>query len=103
MQGVYLLSAPTHDGARRTRQAVESLRGSGYHVHADYSLDRANTKPAQSKPVREPREWYRVGLPQAAATPSPQYATARAWGSKPPQTTPLAPAPAASTQPSRTL
>lgn len=99
---MYLLTAPTHDGPRRTRQAVESLRSSGYHVHADYSLDPANTKTAETGPVRDPREWYRIGVPQAAATPSPQYATARAWGSKPPQTTPVTSTPAASAQPSRT-
>ncbi|MFG2979398.1 hypothetical protein ACGFYY_41235 [Streptomyces sp. NPDC048331] len=100
---MYLLAAPTHDGARRTRQAVESLRGSGYQVHADYSLDPSNTKAAhvQTRPVRDPREWYRTDTAQAAATASPQYATARARSSGPPQTTPVASAPAESTQPSR--
>uniref|UniRef100_A0AAU2JYY2 Zeta toxin domain-containing protein n=1 Tax=Streptomyces sp. NBC_00049 TaxID=2903617 RepID=A0AAU2JYY2_9ACTN len=101
LHGVYLLPAPTHERPRRTRQAIESLRRSGYKVHADYSLDPANTKPAQTNPVRDPREWYRTGISQAAATTSPQYATQRAWGSRPPQTTPVSPAPSATTQPSR--
>ncbi|MFI7174682.1 hypothetical protein [Streptomyces spororaveus] len=99
---MYLLPAPTHDGPRRTRQAIESLRRSGYQVHADYSLDTANTKPTQTTPVRDPREWYRTEISQAAATASPQYVTTRAWGSRPPQTSPAAPTPAASTRTSRT-
>ncbi|WP_162688777.1 hypothetical protein [Streptomyces sp. ICC4] len=102
LHGVYLLPAPTHEGPRRIRQAIESLRSSGYKVHADYSLDPANTKPVQAKPVRDPREWYRTGVSQAAATPSPQYATTRAWGSRPPKTTPASPAPSATTHTSRT-
>ncbi|GHD79439.1 hypothetical protein ACFQL8_19395 [Streptomyces goshikiensis] len=98
---MYLLTTPAHDGPRRSRQAVESLRRSGYQVHADYSLDPANTTPARTTPVRDPREWYRTGASQAAATTSPQYATARAWGYGPPQTSPATPAPSTPTPTSR--
>ncbi|MCY0933823.1 hypothetical protein [Streptomyces sp. H34-S4] len=102
LHGVYLLTAPTHEGPRRTRQAIESLRRSGYKVHADYSLDPANTPSAQAAPAQDPRAWYRTGISQAAATASPQYATTRAWGSRPPQTSPVAPAPSAATHASHT-
>ncbi|MCY0954954.1 hypothetical protein [Streptomyces sp. H27-S2] len=103
LHGVYLLPAPTHEGPRRTRQAVESLRRSGYKVHADYSLDPANTPSARAAaPVQDPRTWYRTGISQAAATASPQYATARAWGSRPPQTSPAPLSPSATTHVSRT-
>ncbi|MCF3178709.1 hypothetical protein IPZ70_01915 [Streptomyces polychromogenes] len=67
---MYLLSTPGHDGPRRTRQAVASLRASGYPVHADYSLDPANT--TQAAPAPDPRAWYRTTVAQAAAVRSPQ-------------------------------
>ncbi|MFE7803784.1 hypothetical protein ACFU51_03770 [Streptomyces sp. NPDC057430] len=67
---MYLLSTPGHDGARRTREAVASLRASGYPVHADYSLDPANT--TQAAPAPDPRAWYRTTVAQAAAVRSTQ-------------------------------
>ncbi|GLV88744.1 hypothetical protein Slala04_01980 [Streptomyces lavendulae subsp. lavendulae] len=67
---MYLLSTPGHDGVRRTREAVASLRASGYPVHADYSLDPANT--TQAAPAPDPRAWYRTTVAQATAARSTQ-------------------------------
>lgn len=103
LHGVYLLSLPADDGARQTREAIKSLRRSGYKVYADYSLDPANEPSAHAAPVQDPRAWYRVSAATAAATTPPQYATSRAWSSGPPQTSPVTPTPTttARTGPSR--
>ncbi|MER8041275.1 hypothetical protein [Streptomyces sp. NPDC094032] len=52
--GLYGLSDPDRDGARRTRQAVSDLRRMGYPVHADHLLDPdrcPSEPPARQEPV----------------------------------------------------
>ncbi|WP_349239703.1 hypothetical protein [Streptomyces sp. CC208A] len=89
MEGLYRLTSPEYDGVRRTRQAVHDLRRRGFDVHADYTLD-----PAQS--AGPPRVQPRAGLmerrsriAQAAGIRSTQYRPAA-----PAQATPASPRPA---------
>ncbi|OII62189.1 hypothetical protein BJP40_03825 [Streptomyces sp. CC53] len=89
MEGLYRLTSPEYDGVRRTRQAVHDLRRLGFEVHADYTLD-----PAQSAgpPQVQPRAGLmerRSRIAQAAGIRSSQY--------RPPvtvQATPTSPQPA---------
>ncbi|MEU3599300.1 hypothetical protein ABZ714_11290 [Streptomyces sp. NPDC006798] len=69
--GLYRLTDPEHDGARRTRQAVHDLRAQGFAVYADYALDPASEPalPEQLVTARQTR------LARAAAARSPQLRT----------------------------
>ncbi|MCX4531052.1 hypothetical protein [Streptomyces sp. NBC_01669] len=49
--GLYRLSEPEHDGARRTRQAVHDLRRQGYTVQADIRLD-PSLSAGPPRPIR---------------------------------------------------
>jgi hypothetical protein len=46
--GLFRLNEPEHDGARRTRQAVQDLRRLGFAVQADVALD----LPPSARPPR---------------------------------------------------
>ncbi|MGW2721076.1 hypothetical protein [Streptomyces sp. NPDC001492] len=80
--GLYRLTNPEQDGLRRARQAVHDLRVAlhhhGYTVGADYALDPALTSPPAPPEVRNRIVERRHRIAQAAATRSPQRATAPA-------------------------
>lgn len=73
--GLYRLSEPERDGHRRARQAVTDLRGQGYAVHADITLDPALSpgplRPAPPNGLLERRN----RLAQAAAGRTTQRGT----------------------------
>ncbi|MYS36705.1 hypothetical protein K388_02714 [Streptomyces sp. KhCrAH-43] len=73
--GLYRLSEPERDGPRRTRQAVNDLRGHGYTVQADFRLDPAlsATAPRPSRP--DGLTERRSRLAQAAAVTTTQRGT----------------------------
>ncbi|MGV9967672.1 hypothetical protein ACWDU3_27600 [Streptomyces olivaceus] len=88
--GLYRLSEPERDGARRTRQAVLDLRSHGYTVQADMGLDpqqaAAAARPTQPNGLQERRS-----LARAAAGRTTQRATAPA--TSPPSARPIPPKP----------
>ncbi|MFF9063663.1 hypothetical protein [Streptomyces sp. NPDC014882] len=89
--GLYRLSEPERDGARRTRQAVLDLRSHGYTVQADMGLD-----PQQSAAAARPTRpngllERRSRLAQAAAGRTTQHATAPT--TSPPSARPIPPKP----------
>ncbi|MGW1974201.1 hypothetical protein [Streptomyces sp. NPDC001889] len=69
--GLYRLTRPDHDGARRTRQAVHDLRARGFAVYADYTLDPAS-EPGLPERLVNARQ---TRLARAATTRSPQLRT----------------------------
>ncbi|MGW5679750.1 hypothetical protein ACWEV4_32520 [Streptomyces sp. NPDC003860] len=87
--GLYRLTRPDHDGARRTRQAVHDLRAHGFAVSADYTLDPAsgpglperlvNTRLARAATTRSPQLRTTVS-PLPAPAPVPGAATVRPAG-----------------------
>ncbi|MFG2430310.1 hypothetical protein [Streptomyces sp. NPDC048590] len=89
--GLYRLSEPERDGARRTRQAVLDLRSHGYTVRANIRLD-----PMQSATAARPArpnglQGRRSRLAQAAAGRTTQRATAPT--TSPPSARPIPPKP----------
>ncbi|MET9294368.1 hypothetical protein [Streptomyces sp. NPDC003077] len=72
--GLYRLSEPHRDGARRTRQAVHDLRRHGYRVQADYALDPALPSDPPRPVISHELSERRSRIAQAAAAPSPQRA-----------------------------
>lgn len=90
--GLYRLSEPERDGARRTRQAVHDLRSQGYTVQADISLDPAlSANPP--RPVR-PNGLIerRTRLAQAAASRTTQLRPAPLMAARPARAVPPKPA-----------
>ncbi|GAA1160019.1 hypothetical protein GCM10009654_15270 [Streptomyces hebeiensis] len=73
--GLYRLTHPEQDGARRTRQAVHDLRRHGFEVQADYSLDPALTPDPPQPAVRNTLMERRQRIAQASAARSPQRGT----------------------------
>ncbi|MFE1407832.1 hypothetical protein ACFW5D_30245 [Streptomyces sp. NPDC058770] len=88
--GLFRLSAPERDGARRTRQAVHDLRRQGYTVYADVALDPA----ASASPPRLVRPngllERRSRLARAAASRTTQRGTPP---TSPPSARPIPPKP----------
>lgn len=69
---LFRLTQPDHDLRRRARQTVHDLRGHGFTVHADLSLDPAETAPANA-PVRANSASERLArIARAAAGRPPQ-------------------------------
>ncbi|MFJ9789409.1 hypothetical protein [Streptomyces globosus] len=83
---LFRLTQPDHDLRRRARQTVHDLRRQGFTVHADLSLDPAETAPpnaparansaaqrlariARAAAARPPQ--HRVNAPQVASVPAP--------------------------------
>ncbi|MGC0328118.1 hypothetical protein RKD23_001108 [Streptomyces sp. SAI-170] len=70
--GLFRLTEPEHDGARRTRQAVQDLRRLGFAVQADFALDLAPTaRPPRPAPANGLMQ-RRSRIAQAAAGRSSQ-------------------------------
>ncbi|MGW3861613.1 hypothetical protein ACWEDZ_09010 [Streptomyces sp. NPDC005047] len=89
--GLYRLSEPERDGARRTRQAVHDLRSHGYTVQADIRVDPMQSATA-ARPVRpNGLQERRARLAQAAAGRTTQRATAPT--TSPPSARPIPPKP----------
>ncbi|MFG2564648.1 hypothetical protein ACGFR6_04320 [Streptomyces sp. NPDC048567] len=82
--GLFRLSEPERDGPRRTRQAVNDLRGHGYTVQADFRLDPAFSTAAP-RPIRpNGLTERRSRLAQAAAVTTTQRPpTTSAPGTRP--------------------
>ncbi|MFF4867246.1 hypothetical protein ACFY3J_37430 [Streptomyces sp. NPDC001231] len=97
--GLFRLTEPERDGPRRTRQAVQGLRRSGYAVHADVGLD----STVSSGPPRLVRSnglsERRSRLAQAAAGRSPQRGPAPTTSPPPAQPIPPKPTYAATAHP----
>jgi hypothetical protein len=89
--GLFRLSEPERDGARRARQAVHDLRRQGYAVHADVALDPA----ASASPLRPVRPngllERRSRLAQAAAGRTTQHGIPPT--TSPPSARPIPPKP----------
>ncbi|MEV5878065.1 hypothetical protein AB0L75_28330 [Streptomyces sp. NPDC052101] len=94
--GLYRLANPEQDGLRRARQAVQDLRVTlhrhGYTVGADYALEPALASPPAPPEARNQLVERRSRIAQAAATRSPQRASA-------PAATPARPLPQAGAVP----
>ncbi|MER6500153.1 hypothetical protein ABT218_12360 [Streptomyces sp. NPDC001455] len=89
--GLFRLSEPERDGARRTRQAVRDLRRQGYAVHADVALDPA-ASASSPRPVRPNGLLERRSrLAQAAASRTTQRGTPPT--TSPPSARPIPPKP----------
>ncbi|WP_329376986.1 hypothetical protein OG625_05830 [Streptomyces sp. NBC_01351] len=70
---LFRLTQPDHDLRRRARQTVHDLRRHGFTVHADLSLDPAETAPANA-PVRANSASERLArIARAAAAQPPQH------------------------------
>ncbi|MFJ4572069.1 hypothetical protein ACIP4W_11655 [Streptomyces sp. NPDC088846] len=88
--GLYQLTAPEHDGPRRTRQAAQSLRTQGYAVHVDTDIAYAPANP--SHPLRpNGLTERRKRIAQAATGRSPQRSAAPT--TSPPSARPIPPRP----------
>lgn len=81
---LYALANPGHDGERRTRQAIASLRAARYQVAADISLDPA--PPQQAATQRRTNEHQQTTTQSRAqrTTPTAQAAVVKsaAWQSR---------------------
>ncbi|MGW3835127.1 hypothetical protein [Streptomyces microflavus] len=72
--GLYRLSDPQKDGARRTRQAALDLRAQSYAVHVDADVVHAGSAPSHPNGLAE----RRARVAHAAATRPPQRGVAPA-------------------------
>ncbi|MER0445787.1 hypothetical protein ABR738_14655 [Streptomyces sp. Edi4] len=89
--GLFRLSEPERDGARRTRQAVHDLRRHGYAVHADIALDPAASASPPRPVLPNGLLERRSRLAQAAAGRTTQRGTAPT--TSPPPARPVPPKP----------
>ncbi|MGW4345322.1 hypothetical protein ACWEL8_09620 [Streptomyces sp. NPDC004690] len=87
--GLYRLTNPDQDGARRTRQAVRDLRRQNYTVLADYSLDPGRGPSHQRRPSGFPER--RSRLAQAAASRTTQRSAPPTTSPPPIRTVPTQP------------
>lgn len=70
--GLYRLTDPDQQGRRRSRQAVHALRRHGYTVHADISLDPAQSAGPPTPALPNGLSERRSRIAQAAGRPSQQ-------------------------------
>ncbi|MEU9939084.1 hypothetical protein [Streptomyces lavendulae] len=69
----YRLAQPDHDLRRRARQTVHDLRQRGFTVHADLSIDPAETGTPLGQAQRNGLADRRARIAQAAASRPPQH------------------------------
>ncbi|MFF4529473.1 hypothetical protein ACFY1P_09395 [Streptomyces sp. NPDC001407] len=81
---LYALANPEHDGERRTRQAIASLRAARYQVAADISLDPAPPQQAATQRLANEQQQTMTQNTTPRTTPTAQAAVARsaAWQSR---------------------
>ncbi|MFB7481887.1 hypothetical protein ACFUEM_25065 [Streptomyces anulatus] len=71
--GLYRLTDPERDGARRTRQAAQDLRAQSYAVHVDADVAHAESGPSRSAHQNGLAE-RRTRIARAASTQPPRRA-----------------------------
>ncbi|MFD4736065.1 hypothetical protein ACFWNQ_01670 [Streptomyces virginiae] len=92
---LYRLARPNHDLRRRARQTVHDLRRHGFTVHADHSIDPAETATPVSPAQRNNLTDRRARIAQAAASRPPQHRTGTAQETAPPAAAAVIHSPAA--------